>query len=165
MLSTRTLREIRSILSRAIARAQAREKVKRNVVLPCEVPNRPRTEELRALTWDHADLVGNPDVNPPIPPHVQVWRSVRVGGDTKTPKSRRSLALPKRCVDALVIQHRKRAFARTVGYRTRRGQRPAGVPQGGQGRRAGCEGVDTPRAASQLRIGRRGLSCCGPTGT
>ena len=40
MLSMRTLREIRSILSRAISRAQAREKVKRDVVLPCEVPNR-----------------------------------------------------------------------------------------------------------------------------
>jgi hypothetical protein len=33
VLSTRTLREVRSILLRAISRAQAREKVKRNVVL------------------------------------------------------------------------------------------------------------------------------------
>ncbi|MEV7009520.1 tyrosine-type recombinase/integrase [Streptosporangium sp. NPDC051022] len=30
-----------------------------------------------------------------------MWRSVRAGGDTKTRKSRRTLALPKRCVDAL----------------------------------------------------------------
>lgn len=30
-----------------------------------------------------------------------MWRSVRTGGDTKTRKSRRTLALPKRCVDAL----------------------------------------------------------------
>jgi integrase len=30
-----------------------------------------------------------------------VWRSVRIGGDTKTKKSRRSLALPVRCVNAL----------------------------------------------------------------
>jgi integrase len=61
-----------------------------------------RTEELRALTWDHVDLVGDPNHNPPIPPHIAVWRSVRRGGDTKTRKSRRTLALPKRCVDALV---------------------------------------------------------------
>ncbi len=33
-----------------------------------------------------------------------VWRSVRAGGDTKTRKSRRTLALPKRCVDALRFQ-------------------------------------------------------------
>jgi integrase len=60
-----------------------------------------RTEELRALTWDHIDLNGDPDASPPVPPHVAVWRSVRSGGDTKTRKSRRTLALPKRCVDAL----------------------------------------------------------------
>ena len=60
-----------------------------------------RTEELRALTWDHVDLDGDPDASPPIPPHVAVWRSVRAGGDTKTRKSRRTLALPKRCVNSL----------------------------------------------------------------
>jgi integrase len=60
-----------------------------------------RTEELRALTWDHVDLVGNSDAIPPIPAHVAVWRSVRAGGDTKTRKSRRTLALPARCVTAL----------------------------------------------------------------
>jgi integrase len=36
-----------------------------------------RTEELRALTWSHVDLDGKP-------PSVQLWRSVREGGDTKT---------------------------------------------------------------------------------
>jgi integrase len=55
-----------------------------------------RTEELRALTWAHVDLEGRPDTDPPIPPSVHVWRSVRVDGDTKTRKSRRSLALPGR---------------------------------------------------------------------
>ena len=60
-----------------------------------------RTEELRALTWDHVDLDGEPDARLPVPPHIAVWRSVRAGGDTKTRKSRRTLALPKRCVDAL----------------------------------------------------------------
>ncbi len=32
---------------------------------------------------------------------VFVWRADRVGGDTKTPKSRRTLALPRRCAEAL----------------------------------------------------------------
>jgi len=36
-----------------------------------------RTEEARALRWDHVDLEGNPDAEPPVPPHVDVWRSVR----------------------------------------------------------------------------------------
>jgi integrase len=42
-----------------------------------------RTEEARALRWDHVDLEGNPDADPPVPPHVDVWRSVRAHGDTK----------------------------------------------------------------------------------
>jgi integrase len=60
-----------------------------------------RTEELRALTWDHLDLVGDAQRVPPTPPSVQVWRSVRAGGDTKTRRSRRTIALPDRCVQAL----------------------------------------------------------------
>ncbi|MEC3974605.1 tyrosine-type recombinase/integrase [Amycolatopsis sp. H20-H5] len=151
ILATRTLREVRSIPIRAIARAQAREKVKRNVMVLCELPQgqegRPskaltfeqaeavlaasertqlwayvvlslllgaRTEELRPLAWSHVDLVGSPDADPPIPPHIMVWRSVREGGDTKTRKSRRSLALPQRCVEALRVQKVKQEFARRV---------------------------------------------------
>ena len=109
-------------LRQSIRRAQARELVKRNVALLCDVPRgtagRPsksltlaqaadlltaakkhptmhayivvslltgaRTEELRALTWSHTDLDGEP-------PSVQLWRSVREGGDTKTRLSRRTL--------------------------------------------------------------------------
>ncbi|KAB2365212.1 site-specific integrase [Actinomadura montaniterrae] len=137
-LSTRTLRLLHSILNRAVRRAQAQDKVKRNVVALCDIPTgrqgRPskaltftqaeavlnaaegaplyayivlsllvgaRTEELRALTWNHVDLDGALDAEPPIPPSVKVWRSVRAGGDTKTRKSRRTLALPARCVEAL----------------------------------------------------------------
>ncbi|MBW0090633.1 tyrosine-type recombinase/integrase [Pseudonocardia sp. KRD-184] len=143
-LSTRTLRDVRAILSRSIARAQARDQVKRNVVLLCDTPvgqiGRPskaltlpeaeallaasedstigayvvlslltgaRTEELRALTWAHVNL----DVTPP---HIMVWRSVRVGGDTKTRKSRRTLALPQRCVDVLQAQKVRQAAARRL---------------------------------------------------
>lgn len=42
-----------------------------------------------------------------MPPHLAVWRSVRAGADTKTRKSRRTLALPKRCVEALEGQRRQ----------------------------------------------------------
>ena len=60
-----------------------------------------RNEELRALTWDHVDLVGEPALEPPTPPSVRVWRSVRAGGDTKTRLSRRTMGLPAQCVHAL----------------------------------------------------------------
>ena len=71
-----------------------------------------RTEEARALRWDNVDLEGDPDADPPMPPHVDVWRSVRVHGDTKTKKSRRSLALPKMAVEALSEQPERQAAAR-----------------------------------------------------
>lgn len=51
-----------------------------------------RTEEARALRWDHVDLEAGT---------VAVWRSVRRGGDTKTGKSRRTLGLPRTAVEAL----------------------------------------------------------------
>jgi integrase len=60
-----------------------------------------RTEEARALQWAHVDLNGDPAARPPVPPHVAVWRSVRTHGDTKTERSRRTLALPRMAVDAL----------------------------------------------------------------
>jgi integrase len=60
-----------------------------------------RTEELRALRWCEVDLDGRPDAKPPVPPSIAVYRSVRVGGDTKTVKSRRRLAMPQRCVIAV----------------------------------------------------------------
>ncbi|MBW1601778.1 site-specific integrase [Streptomyces sp. JJ66] len=141
-LARSTLLKLHSILNRSVRRAMARDKVKRNVVELCSVPNglpgRPsksltlvqaesvlataeesrmgayivvslltgaRTEELRALTWDHVDLTGKPDASPAVPSHIAVWRSVRSGGDTKTRKSRRTLALPGRCIDALRAQH------------------------------------------------------------
>ena len=60
-----------------------------------------RTEEMRALAWSHVDLVGRPHDQPPVPPSTEVWRSVREGGDTKTKKSRRTLALAELGVTSL----------------------------------------------------------------
>jgi len=67
-----------------------------------------RTEEARAVRDDHLDLDGNADSDPPVPPSVAVWRSVRLSGDTKTERSRRTLAMPDRAVPPL----RKRIVAR-----------------------------------------------------
>lgn len=71
-----------------------------------------RPEELRALTWDHVDLHGDPRAEPPKPRSIKVWRSVRAKGDTKTKKSRRTLALPLRCAVALRLHRLRQAGLR-----------------------------------------------------
>ena len=65
-----------------------------------------RTDEARALRWEHVDF-GDPVANPPVPASAAVWRSVRSHGDTKTERSRRTLALPEMAVTALWA-HRER---------------------------------------------------------
>jgi integrase len=65
-----------------------------------------RTEEARALRWDHIDLDART---------ISVWRSVRSHGDVKTQRSRRTLALPDLAVEALRehqgLQRRERLMA------------------------------------------------------
>jgi hypothetical protein len=53
-----------------------------------------RPGEPRKPTWDHVGLRRGV---------VHVWRSASKSGDTKTPRSRRSLELPKRAVAALTV--------------------------------------------------------------
>lgn len=79
-----------------------------------------RTEEARALRWDHVvRWVDDAAGWQPVPEvgfdggragaerfAIYVWRSQRFGGDVKTGKSRRTLALPQRCVAALREQRR-----------------------------------------------------------
>lgn len=60
------------------------------------------------------DLDGDPDAAPAVPPHVDVWRSVRLHGDTKTEKSRRSLKLPGAVVEALRDQKVRQARERLI---------------------------------------------------
>ena len=67
-----------------------------------------RQQELRALRWEHVHA--EPDST--VPPHIEVWRSVRSDGDTKTKKSRRTLALPARCIEALRKQRAQQAADR-----------------------------------------------------
>lgn len=131
IISTRTLREVRSVLKRAITRAQVRDKVKRNVVLLCDIPQGRTGRPSKSLTLAQAEallaVAENTSLRAYIvvslltgarteelralswsyvdldtdPPFIMVWRSVRAGGDTKTKKSRRTLKLPQRCVDVL----------------------------------------------------------------
>ncbi|RJS47460.1 site-specific integrase [Nocardioides cavernaquae] len=141
-LSTSSLRRVRWILQRSVMQAMRRDMVDRNVVDLCQVPRGregrksksltmehaqavvantiddplhayivmslltgARTEELRALRWEHVHLEADP-------PHVEVWHSVRRSGDTKTPKSRRTIALP-----ALVTQRLREHRVRQAEFR------------------------------------------------
>lgn len=56
-LSTRTVREIRSLLLRAIKRAQARDKVKRNVVLLCDCPVGQPGRPSKSLSYAQAEAL------------------------------------------------------------------------------------------------------------
>ena len=137
-LSTRSLRLVHQIIERAIRHAQAADLVGRNVASLVDAPEgkggRPsrsltlgqaeavlnaaessslhayvvlsllaglRTEELRSLLWTDVDLDAGT---------LAVYRSVRLSGDTKTPKSRRVLKLPAKAADAL-REHRSRQTA------------------------------------------------------
>jgi integrase len=87
-----------------------------------------RTEEARALRWDHVvtlvdDSVGWQTVisagfelcgTGEDRYAIYVWRSERDGGDTKTEKSRRTLALPRHCVEALRQQQKQQERDRLV---------------------------------------------------
>ena len=140
--STRTVQIMRNMLVRAITRAEAHDLIHRNVAALAELPTgregRPskamtldqaralltaseasplhayivlslmtgvRPEEARALRWDHVDLDGGQ-------PSMAVWRSVRAHGDTKTEKSRRTLALPAPAAEALRLHQAKQAADR-----------------------------------------------------
>ena len=94
-------------LEQAEALLEAAEQTSMRAYIVVSLLTGARTEELRALTWDRLDLDGRPSAHPPVPPSIQVWRSMREGGDTKTAKSRRTLELPQRCVLAL-RDHRER---------------------------------------------------------
>jgi integrase len=60
-----------------------------------------RTEELRALRWDHVYLEPEPIDGQPVPLTSRCGGPSVDGGETKTPKSRRTSALPAVCIDAV----------------------------------------------------------------
>lgn len=149
VLSTSTLKQVRSVLRRSINRAVKRGLVERNIVDLCPAPKgqpgRPsksltfqqasdvlqktrahhmhayivvsllvglRPEEVRALRWDRVHL-GDEAAGS----HIEVWRSVRAGGDTKTKRSRRSLG-----ISGYVASVLKGHQERQAGMRTRAGE-------------------------------------------
>ncbi|WP_233509733.1 site-specific integrase [Actinomadura craniellae] len=80
-----------------------------------------RTEEARALQWDHVVAWAGDDTGwRPVTEvgfdhqrfAVYVWRSVRAHGDTKTRESRRTLELPKEVTEALKRHHTRQAAQR-----------------------------------------------------
>lgn len=87
-----------------------------------------RTEEARALPWDYVvtwddDLSGwrpvswggfDPEQAEKQLFAIQVWRSDRSGGDTKTNKSRRTLTLPRLCVKVLWLQWQQQERDRLI---------------------------------------------------
>ncbi|MFK0145899.1 tyrosine recombinase XerC [Streptomyces griseus] len=85
----------------AVLQAKAGSWIHAYVVLSLLVGVRP--EEARPLTWNHVHL----DCEAGSRPHVDVWRSVRRHGDTKTRKSRRSLAMPHQ-VATVLKEHKAR---------------------------------------------------------
>src|SRR5215468_2221743 len=73
-----------------------------------------RTEEARALRWQYVNLNGDLDADPPVPPHVAIWRSVRMRGETKTERSRRTLGLPQMAVEDLRALRESQAEERAL---------------------------------------------------
>ena len=88
--------------ARLLAAAEANEAMRAYVVV--SLLTGAGTEELRALTWTHVDLDGEP-------PTVALWRSVRAGGETKTRLSRRTLELPARAAEALRVHRTSQLHA------------------------------------------------------
>lgn len=101
-------------LEQAIALLKASEKLRLYAYVVVSLATGIRTEEARALRWDHVILEGDLTAGAPVPPRAAVWRSVRAHGDVKTEKSRRTLALPKLAVDALKIQKEQQAEDRMI---------------------------------------------------
>jgi integrase len=81
-----------------------------------------RSEEARALAWDHVDLAART---------ISVWRSVRAHGDTKTNRSRRTLRIPQIAVEALQAQLRRQARGARAGGGAVAGARPGVHHHGG----------------------------------
>ncbi|WP_406310345.1 tyrosine recombinase XerC [Streptomyces sp. NBC_00623] len=79
----------------AVLRAKEGSWIHAYVVLSLLVGVRP--EEARPLAWTHVHI----DPEESERPHVDVWRSVRRHGDTKTRQSRRSLAMPQQVATVL----------------------------------------------------------------
>ena len=93
-----------STLAEATALLEAAESSRLHAFIVLCLLTGVRSEEARALTWDHVDLNAKT---------ISVWRSVRAHGDTKTNRSRRTLRIPQIAVEALQAQLRRQAEERS----------------------------------------------------
>jgi len=87
-------------LEQAAALLQAAEESRLHAYICLCLLTGVRSEEARALTWQHVDLDAGT---------VSVWRSVRAHGDTKTERSRRTLKLPAAAVRTLRAHKQQQA--------------------------------------------------------
>ena len=87
-------------LEQAAALLQAAENSRLRAYISLCLLTGVRSEEVRALTWQHVDLDAGT---------VSVWRSVRAHGDTKTDRSRRTLKLPAATVRTLRVHKQQQA--------------------------------------------------------
>ena len=193
--STRAVQLVRAALIKAVSHAQFNDLVMRNVASLTSIPagqqGRPsksltlqqaqallkaasgtrleayvtlsllsgvRTEEARALHWPDVDLSEGT---------VYVLRADRAGSDTKTPKSRRGLELPRLVVTALVShkaqqdadrasagsawQEHGLVFASKRRHPARCSERPPRL-QGDHGHCWARPELDSPRATALLRL-------------
>jgi integrase len=90
-------------LEQAAALLKAAEKSRLHAYISLCLLTGVRSEEARALTWQHVDLDAGT---------VSVWRSVRGHGDTKTERSRRTLRLPTAAVRTLRAHKQRQAQER-----------------------------------------------------
>ena len=90
-------------LEQGAALLQAAEKSRLHAYISLCLLTGVRSEEARALTWQHVDLDAGT---------VSVWRSVRAHGDTKTERSRRTLKLPTAAVRRLRAHKQRQAQER-----------------------------------------------------
>jgi integrase len=91
-------------LEQAAALLEAAEDSRLNAYIVLCLLTGVRSEEARALTWEHVDLDAAT---------ISVWRSVRAHGDTKTNRSRRTLRIPQIAIEALQEQLRRQAEERS----------------------------------------------------
>jgi hypothetical protein len=163
-LSTRTLRDIRSILSRSIARAQARDKVKRNVALLCDVPVGREGRPSKALTLAQAEPLLDVAEGSTIGAYIVL--SLLTGA--RTEELRRS---PGRMSISTATREQTRRYHRTLWCGARSGPaatRRRGSPAGRSRSRAGASmhfgasGSVRPRPGGWPAVGGMTTTSCSP---
>jgi integrase len=83
VLSTRSLRIIHSILSRAVKKAQVRDKIRRNIVLLCEVPKGRTGRPSKSLTLAQAEAVLKAAEQGPVRMRAYIVVSLLTGARTE----------------------------------------------------------------------------------